>query len=933
MASSVSGNPQQLTLDLNIVHRPSLKQKKRAEGQEGQVGFSNQAGYSQDKAGTKFRTGEDDQGRVVVELEGRTLWGSRNGMKVEESADSLDVELPIGYHITQKEGLPAVVEGPGGQKFVGKAHYTKEGERTVIGLSFKDGQGRDVVVDLKDLSFRVEDSKQNLIQHFSPEGHQYLEVRHNYRDHDGKYSVDVQKALITAEGQVLDLSADDPGSSDFKMNSQELSFRNRGGAKMTYKLPVIYGGPLSGENVKPEPQAPAPPPVAEQLTPQQREEQLGVIRPEDPSLKQFEAPRPEVRPTPPTPPPIKQAPAANLGQPMMTPDPMTARPNFDQVWSMAMGLHGDPNSTSVMTPSGLNRTSSPDGETQMIQLPNQMNLMVVGDQGFALSMQPGTDPLPVQVSTRPSRRFPGMTEKKYEFQDHQGNNYTVFSKSADFMVESPDRSVGQLVLPNGEIRTAARGADGNTYFALTYPDGLTQATPPARCEPFLTDKLYLPNGQVSALPYGVPKDYQQMTQSFPFPGNFPISGETPVTFPRWNPEQGRQYHSTMNQPGRTQQPVEPNGWEKFKSWIKKPFGSGEQPRSMPVERSSYGSSQKGAFTPPEPPATPPTSTYVNQAQGDQKAQLQKLIDDTLSRFDLATLSAQAPGEDQLATFSADQLGALLEKSQANESRGWNRMLAGMKAATGTDDQNAWPGKEQVDAKVGNFVAGLPEADRGSEEVQSLTNQIAWRAQADTWTDWAREQLQATEVKPENGDKIKAYLAVYAGGNEYRAARQAGYDARVAQDRLQAEQSPAPAQEAAVPVQGPAAEAIQEHQVNAFLQSLPSGVRDSVVAFDEAFGQIPADAQQSIQGGVTGLNPSLSAWTQSNGVQLTPDMVPSLNLVATASLAADWAQTNGNQPLAERAQAMLEAYNTEQYADPKLNPVHIIEQARKTSVTP
>ncbi|MGE0495875.1 MAG: hypothetical protein AB7S38_42110, partial [Vulcanimicrobiota bacterium] len=265
----------------------------------------------------------------------------------------------------------------------------------------------------------------------------------------------------------------------------------------------------------------------------------------------------------------------------------------------------------LTTLSGLSRMS--DGYNTAVNLPNGMNLTIRPEGAYAIdyrSAVAGTPSppnanqgLPVQTSTR--QRPGGPPEMVYNFQDLNGNHYTVFSESGDFIVESPDRRVGQVVLPNGNILTAVRGNQG-TYSAQTYPNGQTVTSPGVGFNPMMGDRLFLPPGepQVVALPYPIPRDYQMITSTNFGAAQLPASGVIPPAF------EGARQNPLF--PGRPvpQQGMRPGVWDRFKNWMSDTFGGG-QPTPPPMPNRSFGPPrQANPYQSPYPPSAPPAQYHV-----------------------------------------------------------------------------------------------------------------------------------------------------------------------------------------------------------------------------------------------------------------------------------------------------------------------------------
>lgn len=150
------------------------------------------------------------------------------------------------------------------------------------------------------------------------------------------------------------------------------------------------------------------------------------------------------------------------------------------------------------TPSGLMRTITPDG-MMVIGLPNGVAISH-GPAGAMAMDSRSQQPIPVQVAMH--RRPDGGEEYRYQFNDAGGNLYTLFSQSMDFTVESPDRRVAQMVLPQGNVMTAVRGDNGQ-YSHEVLPDGSQINRGGAQ---FAGDRVIMPQGefsQMSALPFPV----------------------------------------------------------------------------------------------------------------------------------------------------------------------------------------------------------------------------------------------------------------------------------------------------------------------------------------------------------------------------------------------------------------------------------------------
>lgn len=140
-------------------------------------------------------------------------------------------------------------------------------------------------------------------------------------------------------------------------------------------------------------------------------------------------------------------------------------------------------------------------------------------------------PKPVQISTR---ERPGMPpEEVYKFEDASHNQYTFFSHSGDFLVESPDKRVGSLVLPDGTIHTRVVGNSG-VYEARYHPMQGMQVSNGAQYNPSQPELLYLPTDrgepQFVAMPYPV-RANMGLVASGGMPGPpVPVSGELPEAF-------------------------------------------------------------------------------------------------------------------------------------------------------------------------------------------------------------------------------------------------------------------------------------------------------------------------------------------------------------------------------------------------------------------
>lgn len=198
------------------------------------------------------------------------------------------------------------------------------------------------------------------------------------------------------------------------------------------------------------------------------------------------------------------------------------------------GAAGRPQERQEQTPSGLMRTITADG-LMVIGLPN--GVAISHGPAGAMAMDSRThQPIPVQVAMH--RRPDGGEEYRYNFNDAQGNRYTLFSGSMDFSVESADGRTCQLVLPQGNVLSAVRGQDGQWYSHEALPDGTQINRGGAQ---FAGDRVIMPQGGVNPLP-------------------FPVSGYMP---PGMQEAAARQAQAQAQQPmQQPQQPgVGPNGFQ------------------------------------------------------------------------------------------------------------------------------------------------------------------------------------------------------------------------------------------------------------------------------------------------------------------------------------------------------------------------------------
>ena len=515
----------EVQLPLNFgIHRPSVKERAAQKP----VGLDpgrptedmNNVQVAQD--GTRVREQTDAQGRVTLTMDNQVSHFAPNGMEIHDTKEGTTVGLPGGYQISHESGHKPHVTDADGNLMVGKPKYSNKGPKTVVGYTFKNGEGHEVSVDLKDMSFKIEDPKSKVTQEFDPSGGQKITTTHLFRDPDtGNYTSQKVHLEMTPEGVV-----NNKGDGKVSINPTEMQFENKLGAKFRPQLPMpLPERAQLGEGVEllmpkeappsAQPQAPveAPP-----VDPKQIEDKLGILRPEDAGELSTGQPPSE--------------PATQVDQ--VTHDPGHPNPPSGPPF-------GPPHS---MTGSGMMRMNNPEvGMAIQLQANGIAMQKVPGQEPIAFDNRSATmgrvpteaekRALPVQVSMREREGLP--PEEVYKFQDTSNNEYTFFSHSGDFLVESPDKKVGSIVYPDGTIHTRVEAPGNQFYDAVYHPMKGMQTSNGAQYNPQDPDALYIPSADGSFMKAGLPyppRAEMGMIAAGGMPTNepLPISGEMPQAF-------------------------------------------------------------------------------------------------------------------------------------------------------------------------------------------------------------------------------------------------------------------------------------------------------------------------------------------------------------------------------------------------------------------
>ncbi len=463
-----------------------------------------------------------------------------NGTTRDVGADGeVSVTLPNGMMIEHGEDGAKTYDPVSGQ-YSPTEMREKEGR---LDYKFQDNEGNKWSVNYNDLSFSVQNKSETLTQQVETDGSIKVNTKTLSRDPvSGRFSQDKVQVDIDSKGKT---TASGDGVSNVAVNNCAMTFNARDDLTIHLKFPYGIPQQMTGDCVKKD-----LPPAS--CMPAQ----------------------------PPAPPKDSYVPGV-IGQ-----DPWTNQPNIPG--APVMVPSGDPYA-SRMTPSGLMRKAEPDG-SMFISLPNGIVMSQFSDgrcEAFD-SRNPEAGPLPV-TSKMVHNPHQGP-ETRFEFNDSVGNSWTVYSKSPDFAVTSPDGNVMQTVDYNGNMVINAR----------TYPPDSSGKPQPKSHHLLLTaggqlntfgqkgvqlgqkNVVFAENGGFTnyPLPYEIPSDQNWMPYTPPMgfvpAGNIPVPDpNTPIDQPA--PGQGVPGGPEAN-PGQTppQEPVKPGIWQRVKN-----FFNGDDTNSTP----------------------------------------------------------------------------------------------------------------------------------------------------------------------------------------------------------------------------------------------------------------------------------------------------------------------------------------------------------------
>ena len=534
----------------NAVHTGTIQDKGKQETKtnlpgDAMEGIKNFERFPNGLTKTVF---EDDSYQVAAP----------NGSTRDVSSEGdVSMTLPNGMTIEHGED-GAKVYNPASGQYSAAGVQDKDGQ---LDYKFQDEEGNKWSVNYNDLSFSVQNKSETLTQNVGTDGGIKVDTKTLSRDPvKGRFSQDTVSVNIDSDGNTTAQAKN--GASDVAVNNQGITFNARDDLTIHLKFP--YGVPqkMSGDSVKEE--------------------------------------LPQATPQPPMPPTMS-------GQDSFIPGAIGQDP-----WNPQQGITGPPGMSptpdpfaSQMTPSGLMRKTEPNG-AKFISLPNGIVMSQFPDgrcEAFdARSLEGG----PIPVNAKQVNNPQHGPETRYEFKDSVGNGWTVYSKSPDFAVSSPDGNVMQTVDYNGNMlinaRTYPPDQNGSprpkTHHMLLSAGGQLNTYGEKGVQLGRKNVVFAENGKITnyPLPYEVPVEQNWMPYTPPMgympPGNIPVpdpnvpisqvpsgqempsgqqvSAETEPTFPpgpQADPAQSQEQSSQAPPPPPAQEPVKPGIWQRVKNFF------------------------------------------------------------------------------------------------------------------------------------------------------------------------------------------------------------------------------------------------------------------------------------------------------------------------------------------------------------------------------
>jgi hypothetical protein len=440
MSNTISGGHQPL-MGAGMDHIQRAQNVGFQTGAVGQMGKKETRTDEQEIADS-YQKGEGlmqlDSGVTVAQNDdGSHVFSAPNGTLMNiDPEGNVNIDLPNGMQLKPGYEKSEAFDSLNNMSYpMDFSRNEKTGESC---LSFKDNAGNKWKVNPDTLAFQVENSSETLLQKVDTMGGMTIETKTLSRDPDaGKFEQNKVKVDISPEGKILGIdSGNKERVGELAIDNNSINLTTRKDLNMGINLPYTIPTPLSGEGVKPMPQAPASHPLGSNLVdpatglPHQQN-----FQPQPTDNTMFAPPRPPVQPNFPNVISSEQWAGAQVPGSGIQPPPA--------------GQY-DP----VSLPNGIMRKADPTGQLA-ITLPNGIVMADMPDGTcMALDSRSPERTFPVQVTNVNDPVY--GSEKAYQFQDCMGSNYLVYEKSPQFSVSSRDGNVLQTVDGAGNMMIMAK---------------------------------------------------------------------------------------------------------------------------------------------------------------------------------------------------------------------------------------------------------------------------------------------------------------------------------------------------------------------------------------------------------------------------------------------------------------------------------------------